>query len=313
MLVNILRQTMTVLILIILFFLLTSLWGFYSSIRPKKFVSKITPKDLGLEYEEVSFVTKDDITLRGWFIPHLSVATNDPRKGAGFIPNKELRAKTIILLHGYPADKGNILPARSFLQQKYNLLLFDFRYLGQSEGKYSTAGAKEVKDLLAAIDYLKSRGIEEVGVWGFSMGGAVALMTAAKAPEIKAIVSESSYARLDLLTHQLYTLPVLRYPLSFLTGLWGKIFFGINIKDVSPAEVAKKLKIPVLIIHSENDQVIPFSHALLLKESLKNNQKAEFWFQKGLIHGEGEADQQEVILDFFERNLFAKRVREEQK
>ncbi|MGH7770602.1 MAG: alpha/beta hydrolase, partial [Candidatus Binatia bacterium] len=184
------------------FFLFTPLWGFYISIRPHKFISKITPKDIGLDYEGVSFVTEDRLTLRGWFIPHKERST----------------AKTIIFLHGYPADKGNILPAISFLSQRYNLFLFDFRYLGQSSGNYSTAGAKEKEDLRSAIGYLKLRGIKEVGVWGFSVGGAVALMAAPEAPEIKAIVSISSYAGLDLMALELYQIPFLRYPLAYLTG-----------------------------------------------------------------------------------------------
>lgn len=48
------------------------------------------------------------------------------------------------------------------------------------------------------------RGIDEVSMCRFSMGGAVALMTAPRMPEIKAIVSESSYARLDLMAHEMY-------------------------------------------------------------------------------------------------------------
>lgn len=116
-------------------------------------------------------------------------------------------AKTIILLHGYPADKGDILPSLAFLNERYNLFLFDFRYLGQSEGLYSTAGAKETDDLASAIEYLKSRGVEEVGVWGFSMGGAVALMSIKKIPEIKAVVSEASYANLGLMARELLSPP----------------------------------------------------------------------------------------------------------
>src|SRR3970040_1993558 len=82
------------------------------------------------------------------------------------------------------------------LHEDFNLLLFDFRYLGKSDGSYSSAGAKEVEDLLAAIRFLKGRGIKKVGVWGFSMGGAVALMAIEKAPEIRAVISEPSIARL---------------------------------------------------------------------------------------------------------------------
>lgn len=281
-----------VLFLILFFFLLTSLLGFYISIRPPKIISDFTPKEFGLEYEVVSFTTADKLKLVGWFIPIKSSEIN----------SREL-PKTIILLHGYPADKGDILPALSFLNENYNLLLFDFRYLGQSQGKYSTAGAKEVGDLLAAIHYLKTRGIEEVGVWGFSLGGAVALMTAPQAPEIKAVISESSYANLNLMTLQLYRIPFLKYPLAYLTGFWAKIFLGIDLKKVSPVESAKNLEIPILIVHSKNDEVIPFENALIIQESLKNNPLAEFWFEEKLIHGELGGEYQRRIEDFFERNL----------
>lgn len=283
---------------LVLFLLLSSLWGFYISIKPLKIVSTITPKDLGLAYEQATFTTKDNLTLSGWFVP-----------------SENAKAKTIILLHGYPADKGDILSALAFLHEKYNLFLFDFRYFGQSQGSYSTAGAKETVDLSAAIQYLKMRGIDEVGVWGFSMGGAVALMTAPQAPEIKAIVSESSYARLDLMTNELYRIPLLKYPLVKLTLLWTKLFLGINAREASPMESVKNLNIPILLIHSTNDEVIPFRHAELLQEALKNNPKTEFWFQENLVHGQlaplenqrlltglGE-EYQKRIKDFFQENL----------
>lgn len=271
---------------IILFFLFTSLWGFYISVKPPKIVSDILPKDLGLDYEDAIIMTEDGVKLSAWFLP-----------------SKKENAKTIILLHGYPADKGNILPALSFLAENYNLLFFDFRHLGRSRGKYSTAGAEEVGDLLAVIRYLKSRGINEAGVWGFSMGGAVALMAAPKAPEIKVIVSESSYARLDLMAQELYRLPLLNYPLAWLTGLWAKLFLGIALKDVSPMDSAKNLDVPVLLVHSQNDEVIPFKNALLIQESLKNNGRAEFWFENNLTHGQLGKKYEQRIEEFFKKNL----------
>ena len=275
------------LVILLAFFLFSSLWGFYISIRPPKIVSTISPKDLGLDYQEVSFASEDNITLRGWFIPARGTTT----------------AKTIIALHGYPADKGNILPAMAFLAQNFNLFLFDFRYLGESSGSYSTAGAQETKDLLGAIAFLKSRGIREVGVWGFSMGGAVALMGAPKAAEIKAIVSESSYARLDLMAPALFRIPVVRYPLGWLTSLWARLFLAIDLKSVSPKDAANHLKIPVLIIHSKSDPVISFDHALMLQESLKNNPRAEFWLRENLLHGELGSEYQNRIGGFFEKHL----------
>ena len=274
----------------LLFFVFLSLMGFLASIRPPKILSSITPGDLGLAYEDISFTTKDGLRLRGWFIPSMAEY-----------------AETVILLHGYPADKGNILPILAFLSREYNLLLFDFRYLGKSEGKISTAGAKETEDLLAAIRFLKARGIEGVGVWGFSLGGAVALMTAKQAPEIRVIISESSYARMDLMARELYRIPLLKYPLAYLTGLLAKIFLGIDLRDVSPAESAKGLDIPILLVHSKNDRVIPFEHAVLLQEALKNNPNAEFWFEDNLAHGQLGGEYQKRILEFFSRGSLGKR------
>jgi len=280
---------MSLLFIVIFFLLASSLLAFFSYVKnPPKVVSDITPDRYGLAYEEVSFVTKDNLTLQGWFIP---------------TQQQQPTTKTIVALHGWPADKGNILPFISFLSQKYNLFLFDFRALGKSDGKYSTIGATEQEDLLAAIDYLKARDIDQIGVWGFSMGGAVALMTAPKTPEIQAIVAEASYASLDRMALEAFRFPLLKYPLAYLTGVWAKLFLGIDIKDVSPVESAKQISTPVLLIHSTNDEVIPFSHAELLKEALKDNPKAEFWFQEDLFHGQLSSQYELRIEDFFKRNL----------
>jgi len=275
-----------VILIVSLFLVITSLWGFYSSIRPPKIVSSLTPRALKMDYEEVSFRTTDALTLHGWHIP--------ARK-----PTK----RTLILLHGYPADKGDILPPLSFLHEDFNLFLFDFRYLGKSEGSYSTAGAKEVRDLLAAIRFLKGRGVGEVGVWGFSMGGAVALMALQEAPEIQAVVSESSYASLAQMALQLFRIPILDYPSAFLVGAWAKLFLGIDLRDVSPAQAVRGTRVPILLIHSTTDAVIPFAHAESLKKALADNPRAEFWFKDGFAHGQLGSDYQARLTHFFLKYL----------
>ena len=275
-----------VVLIVVSVLIIISLWGFYSSIRPPKIISSHTPRDLKMNYEDVSFKTADGLTLRGWYIP----------SGKG-------TQKTLILLHGYPADKGNILPALAFLHEDFNLLLFDFRYLGSSEGSYSTAGAKEVEDLLAAIQFLKSREVKEVGVWGFSMGGAVTLMAIEKAPEIRAVISESSYASLADMTFELLPIPLLNYPIAYLVGIWAKLFLGIDVRDASPADRIRNTKIPVLLIHSSADAVIPFSHARLLQQALAKNPNAEFWFHEQFAHGQLASDYRTRIKDFFLKHL----------
>jgi uncharacterized protein len=273
-------------LIVFLVLIIISLWGFYFSIRPPKIISSLTPRDLKMDYEDVSFRTADGLTLRGWRIP-----------------SAKKTQKTLILLHGYPADKGNILPPLAFLHEDFNLLLFDFRYLGESEGSYSTAGAKEVEDLLAAIQFLKSRGVKEIGVWGFSMGGAVALMAIEKAPEITAVISESSYSSLSAMTLELLRIPLLNYPIAYLVGLWAKLFLGIDVREASPADRIRNTTVPILLIHSSADAVIPFSHARLLQQALAKNPRAEFWFNDQFAHGQFASDYRIRIKDFFLKHL----------
>lgn len=262
-----------------------SLFGFYFAIRPMRIISDITPNDFSIPFEPVSFTTEDHVLIRGWYIPA-----------------KQTTAKTIILMHGYPADKGNIFPATQYLQQHYNLLYFDFRYLGESGGYYSTLGKNEPLDLLAAIRYLQSRGTKEVIVWGLSLGGAVALMTTPLSENIKCVIAESPYARLDWIANDYYQIPLLKYPLAQLTRLWGKLFLGINVDSVSPVEAAAKIKIPVLLIHSTNDPVIPYEHAQALQQALKNNPKSEVYVHDDAGHGARSVEMNQIELNFLAKH-----------
>ncbi|EKD53845.1 MAG: peptidase S15 [uncultured bacterium] len=277
---------MKIVFLILLFLFVTSLMGFYLAIRPFRIISSLTPASFKIPYENITLHTKDHVKLRAWFIP-----------------SKHPHAKTIILLHGYPADKGNILPSRLFLLKNFNLFFLDFRYFGESEGFYTSIGKQEVLDLEAAITYLHSRGIDSVGVWGFSLGGSVAIMTAAKMPEIKAIVAESAYANLYQMTQSYYHIPLLNYPLAELTRLWGILFLRQDVKDVLPEQAATQLHIPILLLHSRTDNVISFQHAAALEKALSHNPKAEMHFTDNLYHGEPTKNYQQLVEDFFQKNL----------
>jgi len=221
---------------------------------------------------------------------------------AWFIPNANPKAKAIIILHGYPDNKASLLSSRLFLHKDYHLLFLDFRYLGKSGGSYSTIGGKEVFDLLAAVEFLTHRGINDIGVWGFSMGAAVALMSAEQAPQIKAIVAEASYANLEDMLIQYYPTPLLNIPLIHLTRLWADLFLGVDIQHVSPADAAAHLEIPVLLIHSTLDDVVPFEQAQILQQSLQGNPLSAHLFVQ-TSHGELTIPIRQTIESFFKRNL----------
>jgi len=103
-------KTIMIIGIIIGFILLYSLLQFFMSIHPPRYYDKTTPEDYNLEYENFSVLTSDKIEIKGWLIK------SDKANG------------TVIVGHGYPFDKGNILPLAKFLYPDYNLIFYDHRY-----------------------------------------------------------------------------------------------------------------------------------------------------------------------------------------
>lgn len=277
--------------LLIIFLILFSLYGFFVATHPQKLITSLSPKDLGWKFEEVKLIAEDGVKLAAWLVP--SEAKTD---------------RVIILLHGYPADKANLLYWAQFLYKDFNLFFLDFRYFGDSEGSITTIGYREQSDLKAATNYLKNRGFDKIGVMGFSLGGAVGILTASKDNRIEAIVSYNAFANIDLMGHEFYqNLSVLKYPLTFLARVWAQILLGINTNEIAPEKAARNLTVPILLIHSKSDQTIPFENAERLKRALKNNQKAEFFFPNQGTHGflpeDIKQEYEKKVIKFFKQNL----------
>ena len=219
-----------------------------------------TPADHGLRYSQVSFPSRDGLTLRGWW---LEASSGKP---------------CVVTVHGekgHRAESGamNILDfAGHIVGHGYNVLMFDLRGHGQSEGKHASAGYHEKKDLLGAIDYVKQRGINRIGVIGFSMGAATALMTAAQCQEIDAIVADSSFADLAHVVKSEFSkrsrLPKFFFPWTLLMA---KNLYGIDLSELKPVDAVRQATAPpVLVIHGGQDDTIPVEHAHMLARSSRN-------------------------------------------
>jgi uncharacterized protein len=138
------------------------------------------PSNYQIGYEEVYFHGRDGMPLVGWWIPC------------------EHSIGTVIMCHGragsMDGDTRQMVPLHN---AGFSVLMFDFRGHGHSGGQWVTMGMYEKEDLLGAVDYLlEKRGIKKVGVLGFSMGAATALISAALSERIAVIVADSSFGRL---------------------------------------------------------------------------------------------------------------------
>ena len=263
-----------------------SLWIFWMAVRPPRLTIPGTPQDYRLAAEDLTITTADGVKLAAWLI-------------AAAAPG----APVVVVLHGYPANKADLLPIAGALHSRFTVLLVDFRSFGTSEGRVTTLGFRERADLRAAVDALAQRGHTRIGVFGYSLGGAVAILGAAEDPRIRAVAAWAPFADLRVLARDLYSVFwVLKYPLVELMVLWGRLFLGGDITRPSPEIAAVRLTIPVQIWASLDDDQIPFTHAERLQKALANNPRAEFQFGRGL-HNERAEGFERRLVEFFARSL----------
>ena len=266
------------------FIVFLPLLNFLLGVHPARFQTDDNPKRYGLDYESVSFTTSDGLTLRGWFIPAASASLDEPSGKGEMAWNT---CATVLVGHGYPFDKANILRHALFLHPRFHLLVFDFRYFGESDGAYTTAGFLETRDVQAAVEYVKSRSDvnpERIGALGFSMSASAFILT--KHPDVKAIVADSPYATLEgLIARQFFFLPGLtKWPLVALTKLYAFLFLRVRVSDAAPAEVVRDLNVPLLIIHGDADSQIPLEHSQAIYANADHD-KTKFWIVPGADHG----------------------------
>ncbi|PYM17685.1 MAG: hypothetical protein DMD81_08220 [Candidatus Rokuibacteriota bacterium] len=289
-------------------FLALSLWTFWLAVRPPRILIGGTPRDHGLPFEDVAITSRDGARLAAWFIPSGGTAadgrgTAEDGHAAAADGRVTSAAGAIVLLHGYPAEKADLLPIAAALHPRFATLLVDLRYFGASTGHVTTLGYREKDDLSRAVDALGQRGLHRIGVFGYSLGGAVALLAAADDRRIRTVVAYAPFSDLRVLAKDLYaSLWLLKHPFSHLMRLWGAIFLGADITRPSPEMAAARLDIPVLLIHSRDDDQIPFAHAERLRAALSRNGRAEFQLSHG-GHNDRDPDFERRVVDFFAKTL----------
>lgn len=234
-----------VLLILILLILATGLGlSFYFTHRSQ--LGEVhTPDEYGLEYESIEFPTSDRLTLRGVWI---GAAGSD---------------KAVVILHGHGTSYDfDVYRAPALHEAGFNVLLFDFRAHGRSDGKRMTFGYEERRDVQGAIEFLHRRGMKHIGLLGFSYGGIISMIFAADNPGVEAVISDGGPARMrTAIASRGVEMGYPRWltrPLAWLIIGMTCIRLGVNLFQYEAiCWVGKISPRPIFFIHGDHDQYLP--------------------------------------------------------
>jgi fermentation-respiration switch protein FrsA (DUF1100 family) len=222
-----------------------------------------SPADIGLNYEVVTLTTPDGQTLSAWYVP------------------AEDAVRTVLFCHGNAGNISHRLDTlKMFHELDLNCLIVDYRGYGQSTGKPTEMGT--LIDILTGFQWLveqKGTKPEQIILFGRSLGGSVAAIVA-KDVQPGGVVLESTFTSFDDAGSHYYPwLPV-------------RLFTRFNYNTL---EAVKMIHCPLLVIHSSDDEIVPFKFGRQIFEA--GNEPKQFAELKG-THNEG----------FFNNNGLYKRI-----
>eukprot|EP00618_Florenciella_parvula_P037025 CAMPEP_0119501300 /NCGR_PEP_ID=MMETSP1344-20130328/23180_1 /TAXON_ID=236787 /ORGANISM="Florenciella parvula, Strain CCMP2471" /LENGTH=327 /DNA_ID=CAMNT_0007537457 /DNA_START=1 /DNA_END=984 /DNA_ORIENTATION=+ len=212
-----------------------------------------SPQDQGMEYEDVTVVSKGDVKVHGWFIP--------AKSGSDQVP-------TVLFCHENAGNIGLRLQEFGHVQRhlQVNQLVFDYRGYGYSAGKPSEEGL--IADSLAMLDWLQDRAARgaidgsKIVLCGRSLGGAVAVHVAVALESMKiryppsCVIVENSFTSIsDMVDCKFPFLNIPFFKEQFLRLQWRSI------------DKVGKITMPMLFLASVQDEIVPFEHMQKLSEA----------------------------------------------
>ena len=247
------------------------------------------PSEAGLAFDSFSLKTHDSLILKALFIP-----ASSPEG-------------TIIMLHGIRAYKEHFIQiAPMIVAHGYNVVLLDNRAHGQSEGRFCTFGVKEKEDVGVLIDTLNQMGISKnIGVWGQSLGGAIALQSMAYDKRISFGIIESTFTEFRLIADDYFVrfMPfVPRWYRSYIINRGAKLAH-FNPEEASVLNATAEVTAPVFLAHGTADNRINVKYANANFNSLASSKK-ELHLVEGATHvnvwNVGGGDYFKAVFNFLE-------------
>ncbi|MCC8189259.1 MAG: alpha/beta hydrolase [Planctomycetes bacterium] len=194
----------------------------------------ITPATLGKEFGTIRLTAADGVRLQGWFVP------GRPCENA-------IHRQTLLVFHGNAGNLGTAtFRLAGYSDQGFDSFMVDYRGFGESDGAPTEAGL--LLDAEAAWRYLTvERGVppENIIIFGYSLGGAVAAALAASHPEAAGLILESTFTCLADVARDFF--PFL--PCRLIVG-----------KAWNTRDRLRRVRLPLLVIHGRQDQLVAYKY-----------------------------------------------------
>ena len=233
-----------------------------------------SPVDLGLDFENVSIKSQDGVQIAGWYIP---VKTGRKARHA------------LIYCHGNAGNIGDRLPViKTFSDMGFDLLIFDYRGYGNSMGLLSENGT--YMDALSAWNYMKVKGYSagNIIIFGSSLGGAIAAWLAEQVKPGMLVMESSFTSAVDMAAKMFPFMPA-------------KLICKYKY---DAASIMSRIKCPVIVAHSVDDETVPFFHGMRLFE--RAHEPKKFIEMKGLHNFTGidvDSNFQKVLKEFVDEKM----------
>lgn len=231
-----------------------------------------TPKDIVFGTPEEAATTSGQVLDSdiSWLLNHSNytdeyiTSSDNLRLHSYQIKNETSSDKWVITVHGYTSEGINMSSyAKKYYDNGYNVLIPDLRAHGLSEGDYIGMGWDDRLDIISWINYiLNEEPNAEIILHGVSMGAATVLMTSGEEipSNVKAIVADCGYTSVwDEFAYQLddlFSLP--EFPILNVSSIVAKIRAGYFLGEASSIDQVKKSKTPILYIHGDQDDFVPY-------------------------------------------------------
>ncbi len=269
------RVVATVLALLLLGYAGLSIFGAVAIMQLPRLPVDGSPLSVGLNYEDISFSSRGDhITLKGWYI-----------KGNG--------EKAIIVVHGGFQNRvddvvGTLELARDLQRKGFDMLLFDLRGRGESEGQGRSL-LNIGNDLGGAFDYVINRGLASASIciMGFCSGAASACIFASS-NNVGGLVLDGCFPSVRTMIYNQAAqrhIPSLLLDI-FYPGLQLSTFLLYGYRELAPVNVMSRVKAPIFFIHEEHDELITLADTQQLFERA-SDPASMLWEINGALHSEG--------------------------